>query len=136
MVALAKEFGFGPRALGRGRGIRKSADLFPNESRVLVPYDRNGMLSTTVKTYWDLSVGAKFQISTHNNIEGAKQPSDSGIRPGTVGSVMGRDEKTCSISLNIGGASKRLGLWWLETAQRGGMQYLPIVNVNAKEIPA
>merc|ERR1712139_616497 len=35
MVALAKEFGFGRRALGRGRGIRRSADLFPKESRVL-----------------------------------------------------------------------------------------------------
>jgi len=136
MVALAKEFGFGPRAFGQGRGIRKSADLFPKASRVLVPYDRNGELSTTVKTYWDLSNGAKFCISRHNNVEGAKQPSDNCIKSDTIGTVMGRHEATCSITLNIGGTNKKLGLWWLETAQRGGLPHLPIVNVNAKEMPA
>jgi len=136
MVALAKEFGFGPRAFGKGRGIRRSADLFPKENKILVPYDTNGRLSTTVKTYWDLSLGASVRISSHNNIEGAKQPTDSCIRPDTVGTITGRDEKTCSISINIGGTNKKLGLWWLETAKRGAMPNLPIVNVNAKEIPA
>jgi NAD-dependent SIR2 family protein deacetylase len=136
MVALAKEFGFGPRALGRARGIRKSADLFTKQSRVLVPYDCNGKLSSTVTTYWDLSTGAKFRMSSHNNIGGAKQPSDSGIKADSIGTVAGRDEKTCSITLSIGGANKKLGLWWLETAQRGGLEYLPVVNINAKEMPA
>lgn len=135
MVALAKEFGFGPRAFGQGRGIKKSADLFPKENKILVPYDRNGMLSTTVKTYWDLSNGAKVRISEHNNIEGAKQPNDACIKSDTVGTVTGRDNQTCSIGISIGGTNKKLGLWWLETAKRGGMQYLPVVNVNAKEMP-
>jgi NAD-dependent SIR2 family protein deacetylase len=136
MTALAKEFGFGPRAFGRGRGIRRSADLFPKETKVLVPYDKNGRRSTTVKTYWDLANGAKVRISSHNNIEGAKQPNDSGIKSNTVGTISGCDETTCSIGINIGGTNKKLGLWWLETAKRGRMEYLPIVNVDAKEMPA
>jgi len=135
MVALAGEFGFGPRAFGQGRGIKRSADLFTKQSKVLVPYDRNGVLSTSVKTYWDLSVGAKVCISKHNNVAGANQPCDSGITSVTVGAVSGRDEKTCSLIVNFKGIQKKLGLWWLETAQRGGVQYLPIVNVDAKEMP-
>merc|ERR1719253_319405 len=136
MTALARQFGFGPRAFGKSRGVRRSADLFTKESKVLVPYDRNGVRSDTVKTYWDLSNGAKFRMSEHNNISGAHQPTDSGIKADTVGSVTGRDEKSCSISLTIGGANKKLGLWWLETAKRGGLEYLPIVNVNAREMAA
>merc|ERR1711988_1587410 len=50
--ALAKEFGFGPRALGRQRGVTCSADRFCKDTKVLVPYDRHGQLSTSVKTYW------------------------------------------------------------------------------------
>jgi hypothetical protein len=136
MNALAKEFGFGPRAFGQGRGIRRSADLFPKENKILVPYDKNGRRSTTVRTYWNLANGAKVRISSHNNIKGAKQPSDSGIKLDTIGTISGRDERTCSIGINIGGTNKKLGLWWLETAQRGIMEYLPIVNVDAQEMPA
>lgn len=135
MVALAKEFGFGPRAFGQGRGIKRSADLFTKQNRVLVPYDKNGVRSTTVKTYWDLTPGAKVRMSEHNNISGANQPSDKGITTSTIGTVSNRDERACSIVVSIGSTSKRVGLWWLETAQRGGMEHLPLVNVDAKEIP-
>lgn len=100
-----------------------------------MPYDKNGMLSNTVKTYWDLSHGAKIRISEHNNVAGAKQPNDSCIRSDTVGTVTGRHKDTCSIDISIGGTNKKIGLWWLETAKRGGMQYLPVVNVDAKEMP-
>jgi hypothetical protein len=136
MRALASEFGFGPRALGRGRGIKCSADLFTKEQRVLVPYDRHGRRSATVTTYWDLSQGQKIRLSTHNNIEGAKQPNDSGLTSRTVGTVVGRDAKTCSYTLKFNGVNKKMGLWWLETAMRGGLEYLPIVNVDAKEMSA
>lgn len=135
MIALAKEFGFGPRAFGQGRGIRRCADLFKKPSKVLVPYDRNGVLSTSVQTYLDLSGGAKIRHSRHNNLAGAKQPRDSGITSDTVGESRGRDEKTCSFLLNFNGIQKRVGLWWLETAQRGAVQHLPIVNADAKEMP-
>ena len=32
--------------------------------------------------------------------------------------------------LEIEGACMRLGLWWLDSAARGAMDYLPIVNVD------
>jgi len=135
MVALAKEFAFGRRALGKGEGIRRSADLFTKKSKVLVPYDRNGERSTTVKTYWDLSPGSKVRIGMNNNIAGACQPNDKDIKPTSVGTVSARDEKTCSFTICIGGTNKKLGLWWLETAERGAVDYLPVVNIDAKEIP-
>merc|ERR1712113_43764 len=134
MVALAKEFGFGPQALGRSRGLRRSADLFSKESKVLVPYDAHGVKSATVKTYWDLSKGAKIRVAGNNNIKGANQPNDKDITSATIGTVVGRDDTTCSFILSIGGTTKKLGLWWLETARRGAVAYLPVVNVNAEEV--
>jgi len=134
MIALAKEFGFGPRALGRSRGVTRSADLFPKQLRMLVPYDKHGRRSSTVKTYWDLSDGKKVRMSEHNNLEGANQPMDKGLP--SVGVSRGRDARLCSIHFNFSGTGKELGLWWLETAQRGGVEYLPVVNVDAKEFVA
>jgi len=134
MEALAQEFDFEPRAMGHG--VSRSADLFPMQSQIIVPYDRNGVLSTEVKTCWDLSVGEKVRISAHNNIEGAMQPADKDLTCDTVGTICRRREETCSILIDFNGTKKQLGLWWLETAQRGGMQHLPVVNVNAKEMPA
>jgi len=135
MLALAKEFGFGPRSIGRSRGVKCSADLFPKQSKVLVPYDKDGRRSTTVQTYWDLSPGQSVRISSFNNLSGACQPQDEKISDKTLGTVTGRDQRSCSISLNIGGVNKRMGIWWLETAMRGGVEYLPVVNANAVEEP-
>lgn len=136
MTALVKEFQFGPRALGKSRGVRRSADLYPKEDKVLVPYDAQGVRSTTVKTYWDLSRGAKLRMGCNNNIKGAKQPNDSNITNATVGTCTGRDESTCSFTVSLGGTTKKLGLWWLETAKRGGVETLPLVNIDAKEMRA
>lgn len=136
MAALVSEFGLGPGALGKKRGVKKSADLYPKEDKVLVPYDKNGMKSDTVKTYWDLSKGAKIRIGPNNNIRGARQPNDKDITEETVGNVIGRDEKTCAFTLAFGSTTKKLGLWWLETARRGGVACLPVVNVDAKEMSA
>mmetsp|Transcript_71099 Transcript_71099/g.129632 ORF Transcript_71099/g.129632 Transcript_71099/m.129632 type:complete len:528 (+) Transcript_71099:90-1673(+) len=134
MTELAKQLGLSARALRPG--VKRSADIFPKTDRILVPYDRNGVRSTTVKTYWDLSRGQKVRISAHNNLSGARQPNDKGITSKTVGTIVGRDERTCSFTVSIGGTNKKLGLWWLETAMRGGMEHLPLVNVDASELPA
>lgn len=136
MQALAKELGLGPRAFGRGRGVKCSADLFPKEDRVLVPYDKNGVRSSTVMTYWDLSRGQKVRISSFNNLKAAHQPNDKGITSVTVGTVVGRDARACSFTISIGGTTKSLGLWWLLSAQHGAVEYLPIVNVSTTEIRA
>jgi len=131
MEALSKEFDFAPRATGKD--IRKSADMFPKQSKITVPYNKSGLRSERLKTQWDLSVGSKVQISMHNNLEGAHQPNDEGITCDTIGTVTSRDEKTCSIWIDFNGTKKKLGLWWLETALRGGMDRLPLVNLNAQE---
>jgi len=136
MALLVAELGFGPRAVGRGKGVKCSADLFPKVDKVLAPYDANGQRSDIVKTYWNLSRGQKVRICSHNNIRGAKQENDSAIKADTIGTITGRDPRTCSITVSIGGTNKKIGLWWLETALRGGTTHLPLVNVDAKEIPA
>jgi hypothetical protein len=133
MAALGKQLGLRSGSLGPRPGIRRSADFFTKERRVLVPYDRNGVRSTSVQTWWDLSEGARVRLGPNHNIDGAHQPTDKGIDEQTVGIVMGRDERTCSIHISIGSTTKKLGLWWLETAMRGGVETLPIVNVNACE---
>lgn len=133
MVALARHLGFGLESFQRASGMQRSADRFPKQNRVLVPYDHNGMRSTTVQSYWDLSPGQRVRISSYNNLEGACQSSDKCITGSTIGIVTGRDELSCSIVINFRGTSKRLGLWWLDTARRGSVACLPLVNVHAKE---
>jgi len=135
--ALAKELGLGARALGKQRGVGCSADRFCQETKILVPYDRHGNLSSTVMTYWDLSPGQKLMLSQNNNVKGAKQEKDKAINPKeTVGLVANIEKKTCCVTIMFNGVQKKLGLWWLDAAQRGGLKNLPVVNVNAKEMPA
>merc|ERR1712032_1513399 len=81
----------------------------------------------------DLSDRQKIRITEGHNIQGAKQPQFMHIgttgKPG-LGTVVQRDEGSCSFSLQIEGATMRLGIWWLDTAARGGVEVLPIVNQN------
>jgi len=133
MIALARELNLGPQAFGQSEAWRRSADFFMKQSRILVPYDRNGHRSDTVQTYWDLSCGQRIRISKHNNLEGARQPRDMQITADMAGVVSG-DEMSCSISININGTSKRLGLWWLDAAAAGEVKNLPILNINPREV--
>lgn len=128
MAALAIELGLGP--VPSAAVLRQS---FPKTSRVLVPYDKEGLRSDTVKTWWDLSPGAKVKIGKFHNIEGSHQPSFQHITSDSVGTVTGRDDRTCTITVEFGGKTVKLGVWWLSTALRGGVSWLPLVNVNAKE---
>eukprot|EP00929_Paragymnodinium_shiwhaense_P100628 TRINITY_DN6309_c0_g1_i2.p1 TRINITY_DN6309_c0_g1~~TRINITY_DN6309_c0_g1_i2.p1 ORF type:complete len:568 (-),score=118.86 TRINITY_DN6309_c0_g1_i2:510-2180(-) len=137
MRALAEELGFGPRALGQQVGVRCSADRFSKAMKVVVPYDESGKKSSTVNTYWDLSKGQKVLLSHNNNIKGAKQPGDANIKPQkTIGTVVGVDKASCCITINFEGTNKKLGLWWLDAAQRGVLQTLPVVNVSATVVDA
>jgi len=135
MEALVKELGLGSRAIGKIRGVKQSYDLFTKTDRVKVPYNKHGVHSKNVWMWWDLSPGQKVRIGSNNNLRGAHQPNDKDISINTVGTVDGRDRATCSIKVKIGGTVKKLGLWWLETAVRGGVSHLPLVNVDAEEIP-
>lgn len=132
MAALAREIG-----LGAVRPRPPSTQTpFPKVTKVAVPYDSEGKRSDTEWTYLDLSPGAKVKVGSHHNIEGAKQPSYSHITTKTVGTVGRRDDTTCSISITFGGSIMKLGLWWLDTAQRGGVDELPIVNTTPAKAKA
>ena len=115
------------------------------ESRVLVPYDKNGQ-HTDGQTlmWWDLREAQKIKLCAGHNIQGARQPQLMHIgapepfmrkgekvmpAPGN-GVVVRRDDASCSLQLMIEGASMRLGVWWLDAARRGTVESLPIVNIR------
>jgi len=116
---------------------RKSVLRLPKESRVLVPYDAQGRRlpeGSTEKRMWlDLRDGQQIRITEGHNIQGAKQPQFMHIgtarQPGN-GVVQHRDPASCSFGVKIEGANMRLGMWWLDTAERGAVEMLPIVNTS------
>jgi len=131
MEALAKEFDVQSRL----DPSRRRA-CFSSERRVKVPYDKEGKKSNKVQTWWDLSPGAKLRVSQHNNIEGAQQDAYLHITPELIGEALPLNEHTCYISVRFDRrTSMQLGVWWIDAALRGGVDYLPVVSVNATEEP-
>jgi len=130
MAALAHEFNLQSRLHPDRRRAQFSSTL-----RVKVPYDKHGRRSDKVQTWWDLSPGSRLTVSHHNNIEGAQQPSYLHITPQLVGTALPLDDRTCCISIRYGQTSMQLGVWWIDAALRGGVEYLPVVNVDAVEEP-
>lgn len=122
--------------------------VWPRVSRALVPYDASGRrLTLPGKRMWlDLSKGQNVRITPGHNIQGAKQPQYMHIgakKPVTIkgesrapgvglGTVVRRNDETCSFMLQIEGVQMRLGIWWLESAMRGGVDVLPIVNTEPR----
>jgi len=136
MAALCRELQMPQEILTYTPSQRRA--VLPTELCVRVPYDRNGRRSERVQTWWDLRPGAKVRVSQHNNIEGAQQDAYLHITPDVCGQVLHRDDSTCSLVMAFGGRSTRgasmvMGLWWIDAALRGGVEYLPVVNVDARE---
>jgi hypothetical protein len=130
--------------LGFGR-LDTDAQIWPRESRVLVPYDSEGRRlkgDSVRRMWWDLRDGQRVRIASDHNIQGARQPQYMHIgasksftykgvtrEPGVgLGSVVRRDEPSSSFLLNIEGVQMRLGMWWLDSAMRGALERLPLVN--------
>jgi len=106
-------------------------------SKVLVPYDREGNLlksPETEKWMWlDLRRGMQIQITSGHNIQGARQPAFMHIGDTdkkAAGRVQCRDDLVCAFILRIENTRMRLGIWWLQSAVRGALTKLPIVNLN------
>ena len=116
--------------------------MFKQEAHVLVPYDREGKRSESVKMWLDLRDGAQVKLTPGHNVQGAKQPGFmhigasgtekvNGRYPGPGhGKVMRRDDVRVAYQLQIEGVRMSLGQWWIDAAQRGGPPTLPIVNIN------
>lgn len=134
---LLLELGFAPR-------VAKSP-AWPRNHRALVPYDADGRRSPpdTRRMMWlDLRDGQEVRITPGHNIQGAKQPGYMHIgakKPITIkgvtrqpaegiGTVQQYSKTSTSFILNIDGAQMRLGIWWLESALRGAVAVLPVVN--------
>ena len=129
--------------LGFGLSIVKPP-VWPQQDRALVPYDKDGRRCSGKRMWLDLRKGQAVRITPGHNIQGAKQPAYMHIgakkpvvikgetrQPGVgLGSVLNRCNSTCSFVLQIEGAQMRLGLWWVESAMRGGVTHLPIVNTE------
>jgi len=132
MTALAKEFNVQVRLDPAQRRAPFSRQL-----RVKVPYDKDGRKSSKVQTWWDLSPGARVRVSGHNNIEGAQQPAYLGITPKMVGEALPVNDRTCCLSIRFPDHphTMQLGVWWIDAALRGGVEYLPVVNIDAAEEP-
>mmetsp|Transcript_71448 Transcript_71448/g.180635 ORF Transcript_71448/g.180635 Transcript_71448/m.180635 type:complete len:515 (-) Transcript_71448:350-1894(-) len=111
-----------------GLQVRSQPRAFTKSLKVAVPYDRHGVRSQKRRTYWNLEPGQKVRVNQHNNIEGAGQPSFKHVNAATIGEVLRRDDYCSSLVICFDGTSVRLGLWWLEAAQRGAIDRLPVVN--------
>ena len=116
------------------------------ERRVLVPYDKDGqpIVEGQPRMWWDLRDRAQVRVCPENNIQRSNQTAFMHIGgkdrvnkhgrkfkagPG-IGVVLKREARACCIQLDIEAVTMKLGLWWLDAAQRGAVQRLPVVNQN------
>jgi len=126
------------------KNIPMKPAVFCSNSKVIVPYDRDGNRSETAKMWLDLTDGAKVKLTSGHNVQGAQQPQYmhigaaapykyNGIMrkngPGH-GVVKCRNDAEVSYELEIEGVRMKLGQWWIEAAKRGGPKSLPIINQN------
>ena len=93
----------------------------------------------------DLRDGTAVRLNRNHNCQGARQPAymHIGARKGQkfkgkalvpspgLGTVVRRDVDASAFVINVGGASMKLGIWWLDAAARGAVECLPILPQRA-----
>jgi hypothetical protein len=129
-------------------GVLKPTErpTFSLDREIVVPYDRDGNLSTTAQMKLDLRDGQRIKLTDGHNIQGAGQPhflhigaSEPYTRPAAYGGqtlqqgpgngiVKSYREDLSALMLNVEGVVMELGVWWLEAAARGTLETLPVVN--------
>ena len=93
-------------------------ESLPDQKDVVwTPYDTQGALREGASTQLDLRAGAKVIIA---------HPLAPGF--GTMGKVLGKRHGGHYV-LELGDRRMVLGRWWMDVAQRGQVERLPIVNV-------
>lgn len=140
MQLLAEQLGTA-RDLEQAERQPRTWEEFP--SRLAVPYDEEGRLlhsgcgrEASGSYFWDLRPGQQVVLAADHNVEGAGQPAFKHITSKTVGRVIGRDPRSFSIQIDFEGAIMSLGLWWLDSATRGAVPQLPVVNVKPEPVGA
>jgi len=126
----------------------KPCPKFPQEKRVIIPYDKNGKRSRTKKMYLDLSDNQKIRLNPDHNCQGAKQGAfmhigggqairyrDTLRQPGPgLGHVVSYSYSQCGWRLVVEGVPMLLGGWWLEAAGRGELESIPVINMDPQVI--
>ena len=110
-----------------------------------VPYDKTGQKSSIKTICLNLSPGQKIKLNSNHNCQGSKQPGKVQILPGdmvgesehqktpSVGRVMWYSSAQMAWEMEIEGAKMLLGCWWMESAMKGLVQSLPVINVETQE---
>lgn len=83
-----------------------------------------------MRTFLCLDDGEQVRIGSDNNIKGSDQ--DYGrLSHRSVATITGRSESECCLRLEFDdGTRMKLGLWWLDVAERGSVPRLPVLNLR------
>ena len=108
-----------------------------------VPYDKDGQKSETKTTCLNLTPGQKVKLNSNHNCQGSMQPGKLHILGGEsiveterqktsgVGRVM--RYSSAQMAWEIEGVKMLLGCWWMESAIKGLVKTLPIINTETQE---
>ena len=111
---------------------------------VFVPYNANGKRSGKLRMYLDLTEGQKIRLNPDHNCQGSRQPKLLHIfgkgaqdyqevirKPGPGNGYVGKYLSTLSAwELQIEGVPMLLGRWWLQVAERGKLDSIPVINID------
>merc|ERR1711892_411387 len=114
------------------------------ENCVFIPYNANGTRSGKLRMYLDLTEGQQIRLNPHHNCQGSKQPKLRHIfgkgaqdfqevmrEPGPGKGYVGKYLSGLSAwELKIEGVPMLLGRWWLQVAERGKLDSIPVVNID------
>ena len=98
--------------------------------------------------YLDLSNNQKIKLNPNHNCQGAKQPGYLHIGSNTPiqhrgvvrqpgpghGRVVRYSQSQGGWLLEVEGVSMLLGGWWLETAARGLVEFVPVINMEPQMV--
>mmetsp|Transcript_16486 Transcript_16486/g.19498 ORF Transcript_16486/g.19498 Transcript_16486/m.19498 type:complete len:491 (+) Transcript_16486:64-1536(+) len=96
---------------------------------ILEKYHENNEQNHEKWMWLDLRNGSDIKLVSGHNCVGSGQPNFAKITHGR-GTVVKRNDACCAFNLTIQGASMKLGLWWMDSALRGAVELLPVVNHN------
>jgi len=106
-----------------GLTIKPTSVTLSDKHVYIVPYNEKGIKDNDCQMKWDLSDGSAIKIP----IEGA-------MNYGATGKVIGTREGHFSVELKEqeGPVRRLLGSWWVESALKGTVPQLPVINVSPK----